>query len=140
MDVTPYLHFDGTCEEAMTFYAHVFRTDPPMIFRYKDMPPEDQAQMPGVPETAVMNSVITHPGGRIMADDVVFEPAAKMAGNSIHLGLPSVAEAHRVFADLSEGGTVGMPMQATFWTPAFGTVADRYGTRWMVSVAEGVTA
>ena len=140
MHVTPYLHFSGTCDEAMQFYAQVFRTDPPQIFRYKDMPPEDQAQMPGVPADAVMNASITHPGGMIMADDVVFGEPQKMSGSSIHLGLPSVAEAHRVFDALAQGGEVGMPMQKTFWTPAFGTVADKYGTRWMVSVAEGVTA
>ena len=31
-----------------------------------------------------------------------------------------------------------MPMGATFWTPAFGVLTDRYGTRWMVSVEDGV--
>jgi PhnB protein len=28
-----------------------------------------------------------------------------------------------------------MPLAATFWSPAFGMVTDRFGTRWMISVA-----
>ena len=140
MQVTPYLHFSGNCDEAIHFYAKVFRTDPPDVFRFKDMPDDEKAKMQDVPENAVMNCSITHPGGMIMADDMVFGEPTKMAGNSIHLGLPSVAEAHRVFAELAEGGEIGMPIQEEFWTPAFGTVVDKYGTRWMVSVADGVTA
>ena len=43
--------------------------------------------------------------------------------------------AARIFADLSKGGAVEMPLAATFWSPAFGMLTDRFGTRWMISLA-----
>jgi PhnB protein len=139
MHATPYLFFDGTCAEAMTFYAETLGADPPVIMRTTDMPPEDQANMEGVPADAVMNAMLKKGGFEMMASDAGPGDSPKMAGCSIHLALDSVAEAHRVFEVFAEGGAVGMPMGATFWTPAFGTVTDRYGTRWMVSVEEDVT-
>ena len=39
----------------------------------------------------------------------------------------------RVFAQLSKGGHVQMPLQKTFWTKHFGMCVDRFGTPWMVS-------
>ncbi|MGA1208583.1 MAG: VOC family protein [Gemmobacter sp.] len=137
MEITPYLFFNGTCEAAMTRYAEVFRVPAPEFVRVSDMPPEDQAAMAGAPAAAVMNCALVLGGAMIMASDDVSGDSPGMAGASIHIGLPSVAEAHRVFAELAEGGRVGMAMGETFWTPAFGTLTDRFGMRWMVSVAEG---
>jgi PhnB protein len=137
MHVTPYLFFPGTCEEAMTFYAEVLGADPPQIMRLSDMPPGDQAQMAGMPADAVMNAMLKKGGLDLMASDAPPGESVGMQGVSIHLALDSVAEARHVFEAFAEGGTVGMPMGETFWTPAFGTVADRFGTRWMVSVEDG---
>ncbi len=43
------------------------------------------------------------------------------------LGLDDPAEAERIFQALSEGGTVQMPLQKTFWAVRFGTLLDRFG-------------
>ena len=40
-----------------------------------------------------------------------------------------------VFAALSKGGLVTMPLTKTFWSPRFGMLTDRFGLSWMVSVA-----
>ena len=40
----------------------------------------------------------------------------------------------RVFDALAEGGEIQMPFEATFWSPGFGMLADRWGTPWMVNV------
>ena len=37
-------------------------------------------------------------------------------------------------AALSEGGQVQQPLTETFFSPAFGMVADRFGVSWMVLV------
>ena len=48
--------------------------------------------------------------------------------------LPSVPEAERLFAALADGGQVQTPMTKTFFSPAFGMVADRFGVSWMIYV------
>ncbi|MBY6201394.1 VOC family protein [Maritalea mobilis] len=140
MHITPYLFFDGTCEAALTFYAELLGAPAPEILRFADMPEADRAQMAGMADDAVMNATLRHGDLEILASDSAAGDGAGMTGASLHLALDSVAEAHRVFAGLAEGGEVGMPMGETFWTPAFGTVRDRFGIRWMVSVEDGVEA
>ena len=58
-----------------------------------------------------------------------------IGGSSVFHGATDLATATRVFAALSAGGTVEMPLAPTFWSAGFGMVTDRFGTRWMISVA-----
>ncbi len=55
-------------------------------------------------------------------------------GFSLSLTVPGEADADRVFAALSEGGTVKMPLTKTFWSPRFGMLTDRFGLGWMITV------
>jgi PhnB protein len=48
------------------------------------------------------------------------------------------AEADRVFAALSAGGRVTMPLANAPWGPYFGMCADRFGVQWMVSLPHSV--
>ena len=65
------------------------------------------------------------------------QSVAREGFRGVHLSLTVAdpAEAGRVFAALADGGTVRMPLAATFFAPAFGMVQDRFGVGWMVSVA-----
>jgi PhnB protein len=56
-----------------------------------------------------------------------------MSGCSVSLNVDSVAEAERVFAALAEGGSIQMPLGATFWAARFGMLVDRFGVAWMVN-------
>jgi PhnB protein len=46
------------------------------------------------------------------------------------------AEADRMFSGLADGGQVQMPLGATFFSPRFGMVADKFGVGWMVIVPQ----
>ena len=50
----------------------------------------------------------------------------------LSLTMESDQEADRVFAVLSAGGEVYMPMQETFFASRFAMVRDRFGTSWMI--------
>jgi PhnB protein len=52
---------------------------------------------------------------------------------TITVDYATVAEAEKVFAALSEGGQVTMPMQAAFWAKRWGMVVDKFGTPWNVN-------
>ena len=89
--------------------------------------------MEQVSASGVMHSAVQVGSGWIYAaDDMSGDAVAAMQGCSISVSLPDEAEARRVFDALSEGGTVRMPMAPMFFSPAFGTLTDRFGTRWMV--------
>jgi PhnB protein len=48
------------------------------------------------------------------------------------LGVGSDDEAERIYAALSDGGRVLMPMEETFFASRFAQVQDRFGINWMI--------
>ena len=42
-------------------------------------------------------------------------------------------EADQLFAKLSEGGTVSMPLGDMFWGSYFGSCTDKFGINWMLN-------
>ena len=137
MTPIPYLFFDGACREAMTAYAEIFGGRVETMMTAAEMPP---GEMP-VPEDRkgwIMHAAVVFDAGMLMASDDLSGQSGPMAGCSVHMALPTAAEGAAVFGRLVEGGEVGMPYGATFWTPGFGTLRDRFGVRWMISTTEPV--
>ena len=128
----PYLFFDGNCAAAMRFYEKALGGKLEAMMTHADAPPSAGVP-PGSPER-IMHASLALGDRRIMASDTMKGDAyAGMHGFSIALSYPSVDEAKKVFAALSEGGKVNMPMGPTFWVESFGMLVDRFGTAWMVS-------
>ena len=50
---------------------------------------------------------------------------------SLSLNFTDLDLIEKTFANLSEGGTVTMPMQDTFWGARFGMTKDKFGVHWM---------
>ncbi len=133
MQPTPYLFFNGTCEEAIRAYARVFGSPEPQIMYAKETP---EGETSGIPD-AVMHAALQVGDGWLYASD--YSKAVPMAGASIAVTQKTADESRRVFDALAEGGEVEMPLEPTFWSPAFGALTDRWGTRWMVDT-EGPAA
>lgn len=138
MTVTPYLSFNGNCEEAFAFYVKVLGARLLMLSRYKDMPAQPgQPTLPPGAEDKVMHARLELDGQWIMASDCPpHMPFQGIHGVSIALGFDKAADADRVFAALSEGGSIHMPIAETFWAERFGMFTDRFGVAWMINGAE----
>ncbi len=56
-------------------------------------------------------------------------------GNNVSICLQpdTRAEADALFAALSAGGAVQMPLQEMFWGDYFGSLVDQYGVQWMIN-------
>lgn len=134
MRITPYLFFDGNCAEAMRFYAGLLQAEVEMMLTYAEGPPG--AEMPAGSGDRIMHSRIAAGELALMASDCPPGRSRPMQGLYVSLDLPTVAEAERVFAALSDGGEVQMPLAPTFWALSFGTVVDRFGTPWMLDVSQ----
>lgn len=138
MQATPYLNFPGTCEEAFTFYAKVFKGEIGMISHFKEMPAEIPVPE-GYGEKVMHISLAVDGAVMLFGSDAPegFGPPFTV-GNNVNLSLSadSEAEAMRVFDSLSAGGQVTMPLEPTFWSKLFGMVSDRYGVSWMVGYGD----
>jgi PhnB protein len=135
MEVQSYLFFDGRCEEALEFYRKTIGAEVTMLMRFKENPEPASSEMcaPGA-EDKVMHASFTVGGTTLMASDGRNTGKPVFQGFSLSLLAKDEAEAQRLFAALGEGGQVQMPMTKTFFSPAFGMVADRFGVSWMVLV------
>ena len=137
MQVTPYLSFDGRCEEAIEFYRKAAGAEVKMLMRFKDNPePPPPGTMPPGTENKVMHSELRIGESTVLASDgYCTGKQLNFQGISLSLTVASDAEAERLFAALGQGGKVHQPLIKTFFASRFGMVADRFGVGWMVYVA-----
>ena len=134
MQVQPYLFFDGRCEEALDFYRKTLGATVEMMMRYKESPDPGMCT-PGT-ENKVMHSCFRIGDTAVMASDGRCTGKPSFQGFSLTVTAANDAEAERVFAALSDGGQVQMPLEKTFFSSRFGMAADRFGVGWMVTVAQ----
>ncbi len=136
MKMNPYLTFDGQCEEAFTFYAKVLDGKIDAMMPFKGTPAEGHV----APEARdkIMHAGLSFDGGVLMGTDAPPQYRKPMQGMSVSLQFTDPAKAEQVFAALSEGATVTMPLAETFWALRFGALTDRFGTPWMINCEKPV--
>ena len=138
MQMHPYVSFKGDCEAAFQMYERCLGAQTGALFRYGGSPAEHLAP-PGWSDK-IMHGSTTVGNQVIMGADVAPERYEAPHGFSLSLQLGDPAEADRVFAELSDGGTVLMPLEKTFWAERFGMLVDRFGIPWMINCDEAVAA
>jgi uncharacterized glyoxalase superfamily protein PhnB/uncharacterized protein YndB with AHSA1/START domain len=137
--VTTYLNFPGRTEEAFTFYKKVFKSEfINGIKRFEDLPAD--SSRPPLQESLkkmVLHVELPITGGHIlMGTDAPEEMGFKLTqGNNVHINIEpeTKEEARRLFEELSEGGTVTMPLQDMFWGAYYGSFTDTFGINWMIN-------
>ena len=131
MAITPYLHFNDTCREAMTTYQSILggQLD---IMLYSDMaggPPEFATS------TRIMHSALMSPFGDLQgSDNMPGTDGPDQQSVSVHIEVPQLADGERIFAGLAQGGIVKIPFGPAHFTEGFGMATDRFGAHWIVSV------
>ncbi len=133
MKVNPYLSFDGNCAEAMAFYRDCLGGGGTLNVKLHRDSPSSKDVGPEM-QDRVMHAHLETDGVVIMASDI---PSAHYTVPSpmvqVALSVETDESAEEIFAKLSEGATVFMPIQQTFWANRFGMLKDRFGVPWMVS-------
>jgi PhnB protein len=138
--LTPYLNFDGTTEEAFTFYAEALGGQIMGVARFRDFGSMSELSQADLDKVA--NVALSLPNGSmLMGTDVLASLGQQFrSGNgfALHLEADDAGEAQRLFAALSEGGTVSMEPAPTEWAEWFAGCTDRFGVEWMISCTGSV--
>jgi predicted 3-demethylubiquinone-9 3-methyltransferase (glyoxalase superfamily) len=129
-NITIFLMFEGKAEEAMNFYTSLF-TDSAIksISRYGEN--EDG------PAGSVRQAVFALNGQEFMCIDsfvkhgFTFTPAM-----SLFVRLDAESELDKLYAALSEGGQILMPLDAYPFSKKYGWVNDKYGVSWQLTLAD----
>jgi predicted 3-demethylubiquinone-9 3-methyltransferase (glyoxalase superfamily) len=126
--ITTFLMFEGKAEEAMTLYRSLFKDSEILnITRYG----KNEAGAEGT----VQHATFTLNGQEFMCIDsnlkhgFTFTPSM-----SLYVRCNTEDEIDSLFAKLSEGGGVMMPLQEYPFSNKFGWLADRFGVSWQLSL------
>ena len=138
--VSTYLNFNRTTEEAFAFYKSAFKTEySAPIARMGDTPANPDHPLDDADKNLVMHVELPILGGHVLMgtdapDSMGFNCKP---GNSIYINLEpdTQEEADRLFAALSVGGKIEMPLQDMFWGAYFGSFTDKFGVQWMINCA-----
>ncbi|MDQ0177992.1 VOC family protein [Bacillus chungangensis] len=128
--ITTFFMFEGQAEEAMNFYISLFdESEIINIQRYG-------ANEAGA-EGSVMHAIFSLHGQIFMCIDssikheFTFTPSI-----SLYVTCDTVEEIDRVFEQLSQDGSVLMPLAAYPFSEKFGWVADKYGVTWQLNLTK----
>ncbi len=91
----------------------------------KDMPKESHDK--------IMHATLKTGTTPIFASDMMRDKAVVGDNIAISINCDKEEEARTIFAKLSAGGEVFMPIDKVFWEAIFGVVTDKYGVEWMVN-------
>lgn len=124
--IRTHLMFDGSAEEAMNFYVGLFERSEVL---------ESQRYEAGDSVGKLQQGRFTLNGREFICIDTPvkhdfgFTPAI-----SIFVDCDSPSELERLFAALSEGGEVFMPLDNYGFSETFGWVNDRFGVSWQLNL------
>ena len=130
MKASNYVYFNGNCKEAFQFYTAATGGDLLMMMTYDQMPAQEQTS----PELAgkIVHARIKLGDSSLMGADAPPDRYSRPQGFSVSLDCDTPEEAERIYAALSEGGGVFMPMSETFFAARFSMFTDKFGVPWMV--------
>jgi len=130
MKLLTYLNYGGNCEQAFRFYEqHLGGKISAMITHGQNPGP---TSIPPELKNSILHARMNIGGTELLASDVPPDRFEPMRSVYLSLGVESISEAERIYALLSDGGQVFMPMQETFFAFRFGMLRDKFGTSWMI--------
>jgi PhnB protein len=130
--LNPYLNFRGQAREAMEFYQSVFggQLD---VTTFGEMDGMDVSE---AESGQVMHSLlVVSDSVRLMGSDVPSKMEGDYPNGQVSLSGDDKDTLQGWFAGLSEGGTVGMPLDKAPWGDWFGQLTDRFGVSWLVNIS-----
>ena len=132
--ISPHLIFGGQCEQAFTFYESLLDGKIVTMLTYGASPMAGQVP----PEWAgkIVHAALSLGDQVLSGADALPGEYEQPRGFYVLLQPTDLAESERIFLQLAERGQVRLPIQETFWSPAFGVVVDRFGIPWEISCAQ----
>jgi PhnB protein len=132
MKIVPYLILDGKAEAAFQLYEKALGGKITALSRFGDTP---GAASNEADQQRIMHVRLEAGDNVLMGSDTTTDrPHEGNHGMYVSLQVDSIADAERIFAQLSEGGQVIMPLAPTFWATRFAMLVDRFGVSWMVNL------
>jgi PhnB protein len=128
MKLYTYVNYGGNCQEAFRFYEQHLGGKITMMMTHGQGPNPDVGGANW--KDAILHARMNIGETELMGADIPNAQSMRSAYLTLLAG--SNEEAERVYAALSGGGEIFMPMNETFFAFRFAQLRDRFGTSWMI--------
>lgn len=134
--INPYIITNGNGKEVAEFYKNAIGAELLTLQTYGDLPESPEHPIAEGQKDLVVHAHLKIGGSDLMLSDA-FPGQPYIVGSNVTIAihLSDADEAKRIYANLAEGGEETLPLQETFFSPAYGQVIDRNGVQWHVSAA-----
>jgi len=130
MRLNSYLTFSGDCEAAFKLYERVTGGKITAMLPHEGTPAAEH--VPPEWRKKIIHAHLQIGEDALMGSDASPEHYNKPQGSSVMLRVDTPEQAEKAFKGLSDGATIKMPMDKTFFAKKFGMLVDKFGTHWMV--------
>ncbi|MFZ7942992.1 MULTISPECIES: VOC family protein [Bacillaceae] len=129
----PYLVMDGNAKEAIEFYQRALDAQVLFSQTFGEMPENPEFPLPAEAKDRVSHATIKVGETELMFSDT-FPGQPHQIGSQVTICLTTddAEKARTFFNALQDGGHVEMPLQETFFSPAYGSVIDKFGVTFQV--------
>lgn len=126
---------DGNAAEAIQFYEEALGA----IILHRDTfavtPENPEFQLPPEAKDRIMHARLQIGESQLMLSDT-YPGQPHQVGSHITIAVSAEDpdKARQIFDALAAGGRVDMPLQETFFSPAYGSVTDKFGVPFQIVV------
>jgi PhnB protein len=133
MRLIPYLMMNGNAKDAIEYYTQVMDAKVEFQQTFGDMPANPA--MPTMPEVKdlVMHAMVKIGDSDLMFSDTFPDQPTKSGDQvTICVSIADAEQAKKMFETLKQEGQEIMPLQETFFSPAYGIVTDKFGVTFQI--------
>jgi PhnB protein len=125
--LSPYLMMNGNAKEAIQFYEKAL--DAKLLFNqtFGEMPENPEFPLPEEAKNLVSHAMIKVGETDLMFSDT-FPGQTSQIGDQVTICISTndIEKSKRIFESLQQDGQVKMPLEETFFSPAYGIVTDKF--------------
>ncbi|KGX84149.1 VOC family protein [Pontibacillus marinus] len=133
MQVIPYIVMNGKAKEAIHFYKEALQAEVEFMQTFDEMPEDPNMPKPEDAENRVLHATIQVGKTSIMFSDTFpGQPHEQGSQVTLCIATDTKEQSHQIFDALKQDGHVGMPLQETFFSPAYGVVTDQFGVTFQI--------
>lgn len=128
--LNPYLSFQDTAKQAMTFYQSVFGGELTLSTFREFHASEDEAEL-----DKIMHGMLVAENGLVLMGADTPNSMELGSNGTVSLSGDDEDVLRGYWEKLISGGVVGMPLEKAPWGDHFGECKDKFGVSWLVNIA-----
>ncbi|MDF2652291.1 MAG: 3-demethylubiquinone-9 3-methyltransferase [Paenibacillus sp.] len=129
----PFLEMNGSANEVIDFYVKALDAKVVYTLRFGDMPENPESPLPPEKKDWINYAILKIGDSELqITDHVTGSTYEKGTQITIVVQTNEKDKANQYFEALKQGGQVNEPLQASFFSPAYGNVTDKFGVTFRI--------